>query len=208
MTRPGRRHPAVQPPRRDWAVGALAVVGLLISGYLTGTKLAGATAAFCEVGTSCDLVQASPYATLLGLPTALWGAAYFVAVGALALIGLTARRWLVAFVLASGAVGFFAYLTYLELFVLHAICAYCVGAALVGVAIFAALLVRRPTPDRRRSWLRPSRLTTAGILAACATVVFAAGAWVGTGPTAGGAYAESLARHLKASGAIFYGAFW
>lgn len=186
----------------------LAVVGLLVSGYLTYTKLAGGTAAFCEAGTACDIVQASPYARLLGIPTAAWGAGHFAVVGGLGLAGLTARRWLVAFVLSSGAVGFFGYLTYLELFVLRAICAYCVGAAVVGVAIFGLLLARRPAPGGRKSWLQPGRLTTAGVLAAVVTIVFAAGVWVGSGPQTSGTYAEALARHLTASGAVFYGAFW
>ena len=50
-------------------------------------------------------------------------------------------------VLAGGAVLFTAYLTYLELYVIHAICRWCVGSAVIIVLIFALSLLdlRRPT---------------------------------------------------------------
>jgi hypothetical protein len=47
-----------------------------------------------------------------------------------------------------------------------------------------------------------------GATLAVATVVFAAGVFVADAPTAATARQEALARHLGASGAIFYGAYW
>ena len=74
--------------------------------HLTITKLAGSTAAFCESGGGCDIVQASKWATFLGLPTAAWGALLYGALAVLAFTGLVATRWTVAFVLASAGVAF------------------------------------------------------------------------------------------------------
>ena len=47
-----------------------------------------------------------------------------------------------------------------------------------------------------------------GVAAAVVTVVFGMGVFVAGAPSTGSTYQESLARHLAASGAIFYGAYW
>ena len=73
MTRVRERE-AGAGPRRDWLVAAVATLGVVIGGYLTVTKLTRASALLCEAGSGCDVIQASPYALLLGVPTALWGA--------------------------------------------------------------------------------------------------------------------------------------
>jgi uncharacterized membrane protein len=75
--------------------------------------------------------------------------------------GLAPRRWPAAAlaILAGIGVAFTAYLTYLELFVIHAICRWCVGSALIIVAILVlALLDRRRLAQRgaARSAPRPS----------------------------------------------------
>src|SRR5258706_4306321 len=115
VCRAGKRQPEPPPVSRDWRVLAVACAGVLVAGYLGVTRLLGGSAAFCTAGGGCDVVQASRYAVLLGVPTALWGVVAYVAVGVLAAIGLTPGRWLAAFAIAAGAVGFSAYLTWLEL---------------------------------------------------------------------------------------------
>lgn len=192
---------------RDWAVAGLAAAGAAISVYLAALKLAGGAPLFCEAGTGCDIVQASKWGTFLGLPTAAWGAALYAALLVLALTGLPPKRWIWAFGLASAAVAFSAYLTGVSLVVLRATCPWCLLVALIGLAIFVTLLVRRPAGGRRAP-TRPARVATVGIGAAVVTVVLAAGVWVMDSPTGGGAYAERLARHLETSGGIMYGAFW
>jgi uncharacterized membrane protein len=189
-------------------VAALAAAGLAISAYLTGAKLAGATALFCESGSGCDVVQASRYAVFLGFPTAAWGAGLYALVGGLALAGLSARRWLWVFVLAVAAVAFSAYLTWLALFELGAVCPWCLADAAIAAALLAVLLARRPVATGRRSWVRPRRLATLGVLTAAVTIVVGMGVFVAGAPSAGSAYQDALARHLTASGAIFYGAYW
>ena len=201
-----RRPPASSGP--DWPVAALAAAGLAVSAYLTGAKLSGATALFCESGSGCDVVQASRYAVFLGLPTAAWGAGLYALVGSLALAGLSARRWLWAFVLAVAAVAFSAYLTWLALFELRAVCPWCLGDAAIAAALLAVLLVRRPVATGKRAPTRPARLIGLGAAAAIVSVVFAMGVFVADAPTAGSVYQDALARHLTASGAIFYGAYW
>jgi uncharacterized membrane protein len=206
--RPAKHVPPPRVIQRDWPVALTAAVGLVVSAYLTGTKLSGATAAFCEKGSGCDVVQASPYAVFLGLPTAAWGVALYAVVVALALFGFTVRRWQIAFVLGVVAVSFSAYLAYLQRFVLHALCPWCALDALVSVAVLSVLVWRRPLPTGRRSPTRPARLGAIGAVTAVVTIVFAVGAYVGEGPTGAANEREALARHLAQSGAVFYGAFW
>ena len=203
-----RRHAPEPPPRRDWIVGALAVAGFAISLYLTITNLSGTSAAFCEAGSACDVVQASRYATFLGIPTAAWGALLYAGLAVLAFTGLTPARWVWSFVLATAATAFSAYLTWISAFVLRALCPWCLAVAAIAVVSLVALLVTRPTATGRRAPTRPARVATIGVLTAVVTIVFAAGVFVMDPVTGGSAYASQLARHLQATNGVMYGVFW
>lgn len=194
--------------RHDWLVAALAAVGVLVAGYLTVTKASGESALFCKGVGGCEVVQGSRYAVFLGLPTAAWGAGVYAAIGGLALAGLPPWRWLVAFLLAVAGVSFSAYLTYLELFVIGAVCWYCVVSAATASALFGVLLGRRPAPAGRRSPTRPARVLAWGSLTAVATIVLGVAVFEAAVPREAAGFQEALARHLTDSGAIMYGAFW
>jgi uncharacterized membrane protein len=122
---------------------ALAVAGLGISSYLTYTHWANATVACGGIG-NCDAVNNSKYAEVAGIPVALLGALSYLALIASALAWLWWRpsgaAWPVMFFwgLSLVAALYSAYLTYIELFVLEAICVYCVASA--GVTL-ASLLI-------------------------------------------------------------------
>ena len=206
--RPSRGKVEPSPGARDWSAAALAAVGLVLSGYLTWTRWAGAAALFCERGSGCDVVQASRYATFLGVPTAALGVVLYAAVLALALAGRTPGRWTAAYALAVIATAFSAYLTYIALGELHAVCPYCLADAIIAPALLVTLLLRGPTGAGRRAAIRRGRLVAIGATGSVATVIFAGGVFVSEAPTASSTYQESLARHLADSGAIFYGAYW
>jgi len=194
-------------PSADWVVVGLSVLGLIVAGYLTWLKLSTGGAFLCTAGSGCDLVQASRYSMFLFVPTALWGALLYIAAGVLAGLGLTQQRWLAAFVLVSCGVGFSAYLTCLSIFDVGGTCVYCLASGAILVALLVTLLWRRPSARGRKSPLRPAVLTGYGILAAVATIIF--GAFVFASPwSAPVGYQSALARHLKQSGAVMYGAFW
>ncbi len=209
-----RRREESETPRRDWPVAALSAAGLAVAGYLGVAKIAGDSAIFCAAGSGCDVVQASRYAVFLGLPTALWGAGLYALIGTLALLGFTRQRWLTAFLLAVAVASFSAYLTYLELFVIRAVCGYCVASAVIAAALFGLLLWKRPDVHHqkdsrgRRSPVRPARVAALGIVTAVATVVLGAGIYAWESPQQAAGYADGLARHLAGSGAIMYGAYW
>jgi uncharacterized membrane protein len=212
MSRQVKRPRHVPPPAPagvgiPWAVVAIAAAGLVVSGVLAWSRWAAAPVPLCTEGTGCDIVQASRWAMLLGVPTAFWGALVFAGVGGLALRGLeTPQRWLAAFVLAVAAVAFSAYLTGISLLVIGAACVWCLTNAALTVALLVAVLAVRPAGGRR-SWVRAPRLPIAGALTAAATLIAAAGLFV---EPVGGTpeYRLALARHLRAVDAVMYGAYW
>lgn len=124
------------------AVAVLALIGLFLSGYLLLYHLGYYGGLVCGEGGSCEYVQASSFASFLGWPVAGWGVGWYAAVLVLSLLavqpGLGERPWmgtLLSF-LAVGGIAFTIYLTSVELFVLRAICRWCVGSAVIATAIF------------------------------------------------------------------------
>jgi uncharacterized membrane protein len=202
-----RREAALLGRRPDWLVTALSAVGLAVAGYLAVTKLMGGGALFCKGVGGCEVVQQSRYATFLALPTAAWGALAYAAIGTLALAGLAPWRWLGAFVLAAAAVSFSGYLTYLELFVIGAVCWYCVVSAATATAVLGVLLGRRPASGPGGP-TAPARVAGLGGAAALGAVLLGVGVFAATAPGGAPDYQEALARHLAQSGAVMYGAFW
>jgi len=193
-------------PRPAWEVVALAAAGAGVAIYLTITKLVRSAPLLCGAGGSCEILQGSHYALLLGVPTALWGAALYVGLGLLAARPLTRRRWLWGFGLAVAGAAFSSYLTGVSLLVIRAACGWCLTSAVIVFGILAALLRRRPPAGTRWAWLRPARLALLGGLVAVGTVGAAAAVFSASGP--GSPYQEALARHLSDTGARFYGAYW
>jgi uncharacterized membrane protein len=122
-----------------FVIGALAVVGLLISSYLTWVHYAG-VAPVCVGGSgACESVQTSSYATIFGVPVAAIGLVGYSGLLLSALLRGEAGVYLGLLVALVGTL-FSAYLTYLELFVIHAICEWCVASAalMVGALICSA----------------------------------------------------------------------
>ena len=201
-----RRDVAVAAPARpDYLVAGLAAAGFAIAVYLTWLKWTGGNTTFCLSGSGCDIVQASRYGTLLGLPTALWGALLYAAIGALAGIGLTASRWNWAFWLAAAGVGVSVYLTALSLLVIHATCAYCLASGAIMLAILLVLWWRRSGLPGRRTKLS----SVIGYAVALALLAPFGAAFIFAMPEGGSAAFEAaLARHLRDKGAVMYGAYW
>jgi uncharacterized membrane protein len=119
---------------------ATAVAGLGIAGYLTIAHYAGADPV-CAIAHGCATVQQSRYAELLGVPVAVLGLAGYVAI--LASLARDDESWRTATAfLAIAGLGFSAWLTWVEVGVLHAVCIWCVGSA-ICMAVLAALSVAR-----------------------------------------------------------------
>ncbi|MBI4758677.1 MAG: vitamin K epoxide reductase family protein [Chloroflexi bacterium] len=135
------------------AICLLALIGLADSAYLTILKVQLMSQGIgCPLG-GCDVVNQSPYALIAGVPVALLGFVTYAIILALGLFWYDAQgsweRWLGWGLLAVSGWGmlFSAYLTAIELFVLQAICPFCLVSAVAITAIFAltAIEVMRKT---------------------------------------------------------------
>ena len=128
----------------------LSLAGLFISGYLYLYKIGRIGTLACGTG-GCETVQLSSWSRFSGLEVSLIGVVGYAGLLLLGLVSLqpifSRQRWpSTLFALLAGVgVGFSAYLTYLELFVIHTICRWCVASALIIAAIFLLALL-----DRRR----------------------------------------------------------
>ena len=194
--------------RPDWVVVVVALLGVGVAGYLTALKLGDNQAFLCRDGSGCDIVQASRYSLLAGVPTALWGAALYLAIAVLAALPRTARRWQAAFMLASAAVAFSLYLTYLSIFVIGATCPYCLASGVIAVLLLVVMVLRRPRGEgREAAAYRPGKLVALGITAGAFAILLGAFIFAADFSTPAG-YQLALARHLAKNNATFYGAFW
>ena len=141
--------------RRRQTIALLALVGFCIALYLWLFKIGIIGKLQCGSG-SCEFVQTSRYGVLLGVPVAFYGVVGYALIFAVAIAGLqpgqVERRWpiLTLAALAAGGFLFTLYLTAIELFVLHAICRWCVGSAVVMTLIAAvAISAAVSSPETR-----------------------------------------------------------
>lgn len=131
---------------------ALSLIGLFVAAYLWLYKLGRIGTVMCGTG-GCETVQFSRWSSFLGVDVALIGMAGYAGLLLLALVSLQPRlageRWPAQLLatLSGAGVAFAVYLTYLEVFVIHAICRWCVGSAAIITGIFlCSLLDLRRTP--------------------------------------------------------------
>jgi uncharacterized membrane protein len=112
------------------AMIVLAVIGLAVASYLTYVHYAGIKPA-CTAGESCTKVQTSVYSKLVGVPVALIGLLGYIAILGSLLAPEDENTRLATMVLTIVGFGFSAYLTYRELFSIHAICEWCASSAVI-----------------------------------------------------------------------------
>lgn len=141
------------PPWLDLAIPVLAIAGLGVAAYLAYVETQ-AVAAVCGPVGDCNAVQSSPYARLFGLlPIGVLGVIGYLAILAAWLWGrlksapLARHAPLVVFSLALVGTLFSLYLTYLEPFVIKAVCIWCLTSAvtITLILLMATQIVARQT---------------------------------------------------------------
>ncbi len=133
----------------------IAFVGMGISAYLSFAH-SGEAPLVCSTGGGCDTVQESEYSELLGVPVALLGFCLYAAIFATGLVTVRGAGWpgrmapFLVFGMALTGVLYSAYLTWLELYRINAICIWCVASACLLTVLFAAATAELFVSDRLR----------------------------------------------------------
>lgn len=129
------------PEWLSYALPVLCLIGLGVAIYLSYVETT-ATVAVCGPVGDCNTVQASPYSHIAGiLPVGVFGAAGYIALLAAWLWGrlrhdaLASYAPLAIFAMSLFGVAFTIYLTALELFVITAICMWCIVSAVIMVLL-------------------------------------------------------------------------
>jgi uncharacterized membrane protein len=121
----------------------LALAGMGVSAYLSFVHFAGAPL-YCTSSGGCHTVQSSEYAKVGGVPVALLGFVLYSTILVAGLVNLFGPRSLsevapfVVFGLSLSGILYSSYLTWLELYRIHAICVWCVASAGLMAALFLA----------------------------------------------------------------------
>ena len=129
-----------------WLVLAVAFFGFIDATYLA-VKFFNGTELNCGLTGGCNVVTTSEYATLFGIPVALLGSFFYATILFLSLLFIDRQyKSLPKLLLALTATGFLMslYFVSLQLFVIDAICVYCMVSATTSTTLFilSALLVK------------------------------------------------------------------
>jgi uncharacterized membrane protein len=136
--------------KRMW-MALISLLGLFLGAYLTLYKFGFIGTLACGVS-SCEQVQTSRWSVFLGLPVATWGLGFYALMLVLAIVGLQERYAdsrglsLILLLLAGWGALFTGWLNYLEAFVIHAWCEWCLfSAGMVLILFVLAALDYRDT---------------------------------------------------------------
>jgi uncharacterized membrane protein len=126
---------------RRMVMALISLAGLFLGAYLTLYHFGVIGSLACGVS-SCEQVQTSRWSMFLGVPVATWGVGFYAMMLALTMASLHERfaespRLPLALVVLSGwGVLFTGWLNYLEAFVIHAWCEWCLGSAAMVLLLF------------------------------------------------------------------------
>lgn len=143
----------------SWAIPLLALIGLAVAVYLTYIETQAVEAVCGPVG-DCNAVQSSSYARVFGIPVGIIGIAGYLGILGAWVWGRSGNATARLLLLGMAAFGVAAsiYLTWLELFVIEAVCMWCLSSAvimglilLVAAAWLATVWMPKPKLRRRRA---------------------------------------------------------
>lgn len=226
-----RKRKSPIPLMHRWSrpiMAGIASIGAVVTAYLTYTKFIGNEAACPTQG--CDIVLSSPYATVFGLPLALFGFLAYTSMVVFAIAPMLANSskkelrgnlesWtgLLLFMGATAMMVFSGFLMYLLTFEIKAVCVYCVASAIFSASLFILAIVGR-------EWSDVGQMLFSGFITAMLVLVGTLGVYANVNKPVAGAYQPApgelpitstageseiaLAKHLSQIGAKFYGAFW
>lgn len=195
-------------PGPNWPILGLSLAGVALTGYLTWADASGSGLQGCSIDSACDVVLSSRWATLLGVPTAIWGLLAYLTLAAVSLGRRTAWQWKATWTIAFLGVLYSVYLTTVSITVLGATCPYCLTSLGLMTALFAVATFQRPQALPGFTWSRWLGRAAAGGAVAITLLHLNYVGVLGQPPAVEDPYAKALAIHLSQRGAKMYGASW
>ena len=127
-----------------WIMAAVSLVGLGDAIYLTVQHLTGETLR-CTLISGCSEVLSSSYSVIAGVPLAVIGAAAYFTVFSLAILAAFGYRLAGTLLIALVGVMFLMtlWLTFLQAFVIHHFCQFCLLSALTTLILTALVIAQR-----------------------------------------------------------------
>jgi uncharacterized membrane protein len=123
------------------AAAAIALIGVGVAAYITIVDSGGGHPLCVAGGSGCETVANSSYSHMFGINVAVFGILGYVLLFAAALLPGDPGRFAGLLVALIGF-GYSAYLTYLELFTIDAICQWCVASAILMTVLLVLNVVR------------------------------------------------------------------
>jgi uncharacterized membrane protein/glutaredoxin len=192
----------------NWPLFVLALIGMVLSIYLTYAAWEEKLVAGCNAGSACDIVLSSRWATLFGMPTSFWGFLTYALLAAVAWNKRADNQWKVAWIISLFAFIYSLYLTSISLFDLRAACPYCLTSLGLLTVIFLTVTIQRPANLPGFSWGPWLGKSVGGALILVLAVHFHYAGYLGTSEAPEDPWIRGLAEHLSTVDAKFYGASW
>jgi uncharacterized membrane protein len=123
------------------AAAAISLIGIGVATYIAIADAGGGAPLCVAGGGGCETVANSSYSHIAGINVAVFGIVGYVLLFGAALAPGDSGRF-AGLMLALIGFGFSAYLTYLELFVVDAICQWCVASAVLMTVLLGLNLIR------------------------------------------------------------------
>lgn len=120
----------------------IALIGFIDASYLTVEHYQGRVPP-CSITSGCELVLTSSYSMILGVPVSLMGSIFYL----LVLVGVfgyleSKKTWLLKWALLLTIPGLLASFcfVYIQVFIIHSYCLYCLVSAFTSTVLFAVAM--------------------------------------------------------------------
>lgn len=130
----------------------IAIIGFIDATHLTISHFNGSELN-CGATGGCNIVTTSEYSQIFGIPTALFGSIYYFVIATLSLAYLQNKQKIVVNILTYLPItGFImsAWFVYLQLYVINAICIYCMGSAVTSSLLFILSLFLKVIKENKK----------------------------------------------------------
>ncbi|NIP30448.1 MAG: hypothetical protein GTO02_10760 [Candidatus Dadabacteria bacterium] len=191
------------------SIVALSLLGIILSGYLTNKIINYSELNFCLTGVECDIVNSSRYSKLLGVPVSVFGLIGYLSILTVSFLSLTKNnKWKFLYILSMTGFSFTVYLTFLELYIIKAICSLCILSAIIITLILFLVILKKQRMSPKTSLLKLIVLSSFVLFFVFITL-FSIQSPTRAGKLTTPATQEqiNLAKHLKKLNSTMYGSY-